>query len=33
MVPQEVIERIEDDIAVQEKKEYEKKISEMTLVE
>ena len=33
VVPQEVVARIEDEIAVQEKKEYEKQTSEMTLVE
>jgi hypothetical protein len=32
VVPQEVVARIEDEIAVQEKKEYEKQPSEMTLV-
>jgi hypothetical protein len=33
VVSQEVVARIEDEIAVQEKKEYGKQTSEMTLVE
>ncbi|KAJ8331773.1 hypothetical protein QVD99_002020 [Batrachochytrium dendrobatidis] len=33
VVPQEVVIRIEDEIAVQEKKEYQKQTSEMTLIE
>ena len=33
VVPQEIVDRIEEDIAVQEKKEYQKQPSEMTLVE